>query len=323
MSWQNWVVSRMVRNQVKKPTEREPFDPIATRLHAEKRKMPSPVELPPDWRIVPALGAHGDGLTGEWIEPADPDLHDDAPVVLYLHGGGYFFCSPRTHRPITIGLATHARARVCVPDYRLAPEHPFPAPVEDALFTYRTLLAQGVAPSRLVVAGDSAGGGLALALLVALRDAADPLPAGAVLYSPWTDLAATGQSLIDNDESDVMFRGAWMAHGAALYLGDSGAPTDHPLASPLYADFTGLPTLHCYVSTSEVLRDDTLRMAERARAAGVSVSVEMGRRLPHVWPIFYPFLPEARVALKRSGEQIRRLVAAQHENREPVALTPA
>ncbi|MCL6469862.1 MAG: alpha/beta hydrolase fold domain-containing protein, partial [Ralstonia sp.] len=98
---------------------------------------------------------------------------------------------------------------------------------------------------------------------------------------------------------------------------------DHPLASPLYADFTGLPTLHCYVSTSEVLRDDTLRMAERARAAGVSVSVEMGRRLPHVWPIFYPFLPEARVALKRSGEQIRRLVAAQHKNREPVELTPA
>ena len=319
MSWQNWVISRMVRNQVKKPTEREPFDPIATRLHAEQRKMPRPVELPPDWRIVPA----NHGLTGEWIEPADPDLHAEAPVVLYLHGGGYFFCSPRTHRPITIGLATHARSRVCVPDYRLAPEHPFPAPVEDALFTYRTLLAQGVAPSRMVVAGDSAGGGLALALLVALRDAADPLPAGAILYSPWTDLAATGQSLIDNDESDVMFRGAWMAHGAALYLGDSGVPTDHPLASPLYADFAGLPPLHCYVSSSEVLRDDTLRMADRARAAGVSVSVEMGRRLPHVWPIFYPFLPEARIALKRSGEQIRQLVAARRENREPVQTTPA
>lgn len=319
MSWQNWVISRMVRNQVKKPTERERFDPIATRLHAEQRKMPRPVELPPDWRIVPA----NHGLTGEWIEPADPDLHAEAPVVLYLHGGGYFFCSPRTHRPITIGLATHARSRVCVPDYRLAPEHPFPAPVEDALFTYRTLLAQGVAPSRMVVAGDSAGGGLALALLVALRDAADPLPAGAILYSPWTDLAATGQSLIDNDESDVMFRGAWMAHGAALYLGDSGAPTDHPLASPLYADFAGLPPLHCYVSSSEVLRDDTLRMADRARAAGVSVSVEMGRRLPHVWPIFYPFLPEARIALKRSGEQIRQLVAARRENREPVQTTPA
>lgn len=164
---------------------------------------------------------------------------------------------------------------------------------------------------------------MALALLVALRDAGDPLPAGAILYSPWTDLAATGQSLIDNDESDVMFRGAWMAYGATIYLGDSGTPVDHPLVSPLYADFTGLPPLHCYVSTSEVLRDDTLRMAERARAAGVSVSVEMGRRLPHVWPIFYPFLPEARIALKRSGEQIRRLVAAQRENREPVELTPA
>lgn len=282
--------------------------------------MPSPVELPSDWRIVPARS----GLTGEWIEPADLDMLDDPPpVVLYLHGGGYFFCSPRTHRPITIGLATHARSRVHVPDYRLAPEHPFPAAIEDALASYRTLLAHGVSPAQIVVAGDSAGGGLALALLVALRDAGDPLPAGAILYSPWTDLAATGQSLIDNDESDVMFRGAWMAYGATIYLGDSGTPVDHPLVSPLYADFTGLPPLHCYVSTSEVLRDDTLRMAERARAAGVSVSVEMGRRLPHVWPIFYPFLPEARIALKRSGEQIRRLVAAQRENREPVELTPA
>lgn len=313
MSWQNWVVSRMVRNQIKKPTEREPFDPIATRLGAEHRKMPSPVRLPADWRIVPAHAAQG-GLTGEWIEPADPGMLDSrggpAPVVLYLHGGGYFFCSPRTHRPITIGLATHARARVCAPVYRLAPEHPFPAAVEDAVAAYRALLAQGVVPQRMVVAGDSAGGGLALALLVALRDAGDPLPAGAILYSPWTDLAATGQSLIDNDESDVMFRGAWMAHGAALYLGDSGAPVDHPLASPLYADFAGLPALHCYVSTTEVLRDDTLRMAERAQAAGVAVSVQMGRRLPHVWPIFYPFLPEARTALRQSGEQIRQLVAA-------------
>ena len=258
-----------------------------------------------------------DGVPAEWV--AAPGI-DSQRAVLYLHGGGYFFCSPRTHRPITIGLATHARSRVHVPDYRLAPEHPFPAAIEDALASYRTLLAQGVSPSQIVVAGDSAGGGLALALLVALRDAADPLPAGAILYSPWTDLAATGQSLIDNDESDVMFRGAWMAYGATIYLGDSGMPVDHPLVSPLYADFAGLPPLHCYVSTSEVLRDDTLRMAERARAAGVSVSVEMGRRLPHVWPIFYPFLPEARVALKRSGEQIRGLVAARTE---PVELTLA
>lgn len=264
MSWQNWVVSWLARNRIKKPTERLPFDPIATRVNAETRSMPMPVRLPPDWRIVRADGA----LPGEWIEPADSDsLGDAPPVVFYLHGGGYFFCSPRTHRSITIGLAVHARARVFALDYRLAPEHPFPAAVLDALAGYRGLLAQRVAPSRIVVAGDSAGGGLSLALLVALRDAGDPLPAGAILYSPWTDLAATGASLVENDASDVMFRGAWMARGATLYLGDSGVPADHPLASPLYADFTGLPPLHCYVSTSEVLRDDTLRMAERARAA--------------------------------------------------------
>ncbi|NKA06705.1 alpha/beta hydrolase [Ralstonia solanacearum] len=308
MSWQNWVVSWLARNRIKKPTERLPFDPIATRVNAETRSMPMPVRLPPDWRIVRADGA----LPGEWIEPADPDsLGDAPPVVFYLHGGGYFFCSPRTHRSITIGLAVHARARVFALDYRLAPEHPFPAAVLDALAGYRGLLAQRVAPSRIVVAGDSAGGGLSLALLVALRDAGDPLPAGAILYSPWTDLAATGASLVENDASDVMFRGAWMARGATLYLGDSGVPADHPLASPLYADFTGLPPLHCYVSTSEVLRDDTLRMAERARAAGVSVSVELGRRLPHVWPIFYPFLPEARKALRQSGDAVRRMTAGR------------
>lgn len=151
MSWQNWVVSWLARNRIKKPTERQPlFDPIATRINAEKRSMPTPVRLPPDWRIVQADGA----LPGEWIEPADPDALGDAPpVVFYLHGGGYFFCSPRTHRSITIGLAVHAQARVFALDYRLAPEHPFPAAVHDALAGYRALLAQRIAPSRIVVAG--------------------------------------------------------------------------------------------------------------------------------------------------------------------------
>jgi acetyl esterase/lipase len=171
MSWQNWVVSWMTRNRVKRPTEREPFDPFATRRNAEIRTLPMPMRMPEDWRVVPANGSR---VPGEWIEPADPDaIGDTPPVVLYLHGGGYFFCSPRTHRSITVGLAMHARARVYVPEYRLAPEHPFPAPVEDAVHVYRTLLGQGIAPSRIVVAGDSAGGGLSLALLVALRDAGD------------------------------------------------------------------------------------------------------------------------------------------------------
>ena len=131
MSWQNWVVSWMTRNRVKRPTEREPFDPFATRRNAEIRTLPMPMRMPEDWRVVPANGSR---VPGEWIEPADPDaIGDTPPVVLYLHGGGYFFCSPRTHRSITVGLAMHARARVYVPEYRLAPEHPFPAPVEDAV----------------------------------------------------------------------------------------------------------------------------------------------------------------------------------------------
>jgi len=272
MSWQNWVVSWKVRRQIKRPTEREPFDPVATRIGAEKRKMPSPVELPSDWRIVPARS----GLTGEWIEPADLDMLDDPPpVVLYLHGGGYFFCSPRTHRPITIGLATHARSRVHVPDYRLAPEHPFPAAIEDALASYRTLLAHGVSPAQIVVAGDSAGGGLALALLVALRDAGDPLPAGAILYSPWTDLAATGQSLIDNDESDVMFRGAWMAYGATIYLGGHAGGSSAGVAA--------VCRLHRFAATAllrEHQRGAARRHSPNGRACAGGRGIRFGRNGP-------------------------------------------
>ncbi|WP_157636109.1 alpha/beta hydrolase fold domain-containing protein, partial [Burkholderia ubonensis] len=173
---------------------------------------------------------------------------------------------PQTHRPLVFALTKHAGVRSFSLDYRLAPEHPFPAALDDALAAYRHLVAAGTPPESIVFGGDSAGGGLALAALVALRDAGDPLPAGAVLFSPWTDLAATGDTLRSHDGLDPMFAAAALPKAAKLYLGDESAT--HPYASPLYADLTGLPPLFIQAGSTEVLLDDSRRVADNAKAAG-------------------------------------------------------
>jgi monoterpene epsilon-lactone hydrolase len=315
MSWQNTALSWFLRRRFKPHSSGGPIDIAAIRKRAQGF-FPSP-KLPSGWRRYDRYragdsgagsgGGSGGGsfLSGEWIEPIDPErFAGTQPTVLYLHGGGYYFCSPRTHRPITYALAVGAQARVFALDYRLAPEYPFPAAVDDALAAYRALLKQGISPTSIVLAGDSAGGGLALATLVALRDAGDLLPAGAVVFSPWTDLAATGRSLVSNTERDAMFHGASIGPAARIYLGD--ASTTDPLASPLYADLQGLPPLLIQASDSEVLRDDALRFAERARAAGVEVQLETWPDTPHAWQIFVQWLPEARTALGRACAFIKR-----------------
>ncbi len=293
MSWQNIVLSFFLRRRLK-PFFSRAVDVSQVRELAN-RPMWQP-RTPRGWRIRDTV----DPLAGEWIE-RDSGASDPAAgrTLLYLHGGGYFFCSPQTHRPITLHLAAAAEARTFVPDYRLAPEHRFPAAVEDAVAAYRGLLADGTPGRRMVVGGDSAGGGLALAMLLSMRDAGEALPAGAVLFSPWTDLACTGASLVSNDASDVMFRSDGIAEGAALYLG--GTPATNPLASPLYADLRGLPPLFIQASDSEVLLDDSTRLAAKAAQAGVPVSFKAWHRLPHAWQIFAPFLPEARAALAEAA----------------------
>jgi monoterpene epsilon-lactone hydrolase len=297
MSWQNVMISLLLRVRMKPLSKREP-DPLRARQFVAKTFRDPPV--PKGWRIRQGDEA---SLRGDWIEPADGS--PAARTLLYFHGGGYCFCAPATHRPITLALAARADARVVVPVYRLAPEHVFPAAVEDAIAAYRRLVALGTPPSRIVIGGDSAGGGLALAVLVALRDAGETLPAGAVLFSPWTDLAATGASLVANDRRDVMFHGCSVAKGAQVYLGDA-SPTN-PLASPLYADLKGLPPLFIQVSDSEVILDDSTRLAAKATAAGVTVDLKQWHRLPHVWQIFAPRLPEARAALGEAAAFIRRI----------------
>lgn len=262
---------------------------------------PERYEVPEDVKISPAEVG---GVAGEWVEGAAPS----GAVMLYLHGGGYFGCSAKTHRTITVSFARQG-FRVFAPDYRLAPENKFPAAVDDAVAAYRGLLSVGHAPEKMVVGGDSAGGGLALSLLLALRRDGVPLPAGAALFSPWTDLAATGASIKTNTRRCAMFYGESVAPSARMYLGETD-PKD-PLASPLYADLAGLPPLLLHVGADEVLRDDSTRLAERAKAAGVRVELKVWPVVPHAWQLAPHKIPEARASLRESGEFLRSLVGTE------------
>lgn len=233
------------------------------------------------------------GLRCEWIAPTVPL---PSRTLLYIHGGGYFFGSINTHRALAADMANAVQAHTLIFEYRLAPEHRYPAALEDTLTVYRHLLHSGIDPAQLIVAGDSAGGGLTLALMVALREAGDPLPALAVCFSPWTDLAGTGESMVTRAKADPWFDPRQMPHAARLYLGDRD-PTTLPLASPLYADLRGLPPLLIQVGMDEILLSDSTRLAEKAQAAGVDVTLQIWPQMMHVWQAFARFVPEGRDAL--------------------------
>lgn len=304
MSWQRVVVSWGLRRYFRPYTELP--DISVSRVRAQVNKRLWTPRVPAGFRLRERYGSECAPLVGEWLEPEPPVPDRKRPMVLYLHGGGYYFCSPRTHRTITFELTARARAALFALDYRLAPEHPFPAALHDALAAYRALLAWH-APSSIVIAGDSAGGGLALATLVALRDAGEPLPAGAVLFSPWTDLAASGASIVSNHGQDPMFAGSVIGRAAKLYLGD--ASPDHPLVSPVYADLHGLPPLCIQVGSTEVLLDDSVRVAHNARMAGVTTQFRIWPDMPHVWQIYAPFLPEGRRALREAAQFVTCVAA--------------
>jgi monoterpene epsilon-lactone hydrolase len=250
-------------------------------------------------RPVPREVVDLGSFQGEWLGDPTPG----GRVLLYLHGGGYVSGSPATHRSLMARLGQAAHARVFAPDYRLAPEFPYPTAVEDAWAAYWWLLAQGIPPGRIVVAGDSAGGGLTVALMLALRDANMPLPAGGVCLSPWFDLALTAPSLETNCQSDYL-NDAILHAAAAMYLGDRDLR--NPLASPLYADLRGLPPLLIQVGGAEMLLDDGRRFAARARAAGVDVTLEEYPGMVHVWHFTYLVEPRARQAVRAVGEFIAR-----------------
>ena len=239
------------------------------------------------------------GVPSEWVIPAG--LGSDR-VILYLHGGAYNAGSTRSHRALAANIAYAARARALVIDYRLAPEYPYPAALVDAFSAYRWLLDEGFRPEQIAVTGDSAGGGLTIALLTALHERDYPMPAAAVVLSPWTDLSTSGASWQENAQADYLIHGSKLKEAARLYLNDANPQT--PLASPVYANLKGLPPLLIQVGSEEVLLSDSERLAENARLSGVDVTLEVWDSMQHVWQFAASFLPEARQAIDRIGEFI-------------------
>lgn len=263
--------------------------PVSDPLQLRALMKPPPFKVPANVQIRDSVVG---GVRGEWVEAT----RDASATLLYLHGGGYLAMSPKTHRAITVAFARRG-FRVFAPDYRLAPEHRFPAAIEDAFACYRGLLSVAKDERHLVIAGDSAGGGLAISVLLSLRDAHVPLPSAGALFSPWTDLAATGASILKNDKLCSLFVGPLIAPWAKCYLG--GAEARNPLASPLYADLSGLPPLLIHVGKNEVLLDDSTRLAERALEAGSAANVKIWPVVPHDWQLV-PLIPEARESLQQA-----------------------
>jgi monoterpene epsilon-lactone hydrolase len=247
-------------------------------------------------KTVTVKPVSGPEIGAEWLEP--PAAREGA-ALLYLHGGGYVIGSPRSHRHLAAALAKATGAATLLPDYRLAPEHPFPAAVEDAVAAYRWLLDRGAAAPRVVIAGDSAGGGLTVATLVALRDRGLPPPADGVCISPWVDLTCGGASYGEKAASDPIVTREGVTEMARAYLGATDPRA--PLASPLFADLAGLPPLLVQVGSEEVLLDDAVGLAEQARAAGVAATLEIWPDMIHVWHWFFPMLDEGQRAIEGAG----------------------
>jgi monoterpene epsilon-lactone hydrolase len=298
------TVLKMLAERQAAQAEGPPPDLAATRAGMEERAFP-----PTEAATIAAVDAHG--VPCEWITtPASDPRHR----LLYFHGGGYVIGSAKTHRRLCENLAQATGCAVLNVDYRLAPEHPFPAAVDDGLATLRFIREQGPegpgAAAALFVAGDSAGGGLVLATLLAAKRDGVRLPDGAIGISAWTDLAGTGASIASRRAKDPLIRDPGMLTGmASQYLGDADARD--PLASPLYGDLAGLPPLLLQVGDCEILLDDTTRVAAKAREAGVAVEEEVWPEMFHVWHSMAPILPEGQQAIDRIGRFVREHIPAR------------
>jgi acetyl esterase/lipase len=262
----------------------------------------------PDWLVwMHSLGVKIERVEspvkGEWVSP--PDGPTSQRVVYYLHGGGYISGSAKSCRPITATLARYLNARVFGLDYRLAPENRFPAGLEDALAGYRWLVSTGTDPKAIVIAGDSAGGGMTLAVALRLRDAGEALPAGLVCLSPWTDMTSESASLAANSERDSMFVKEDIERYASAYLGDQSRRD--PLASPLLANLSGLPPVFIQVGRDEILLDDARKLHEKVLAAGGSSKLHIYECVPHGWHYGAPFVPETGQALREVAEFIEQV----------------
>ena len=242
-----------------------------------------------------------ENIHAEWIVPAKTENN---ATILYLHGGGYCIGSITSHRSLVSFIAKAAGAKSLLIDYRLAPENPFPAAVEDSVAAYRWLLTQGNSAQSIVIAGDSAGGGLTLATLLDLKQKGEPLPAAGICLSPWVDLEALGDSVVSKADVDPMVQKEGLLEMAKAYL--AGTDPKTPLAAPLYGDLTGLPPLLIQVGEAEILLDDATRFAERAKQSGVEVLLECYEEMIHVWQFFAAMnVPESKEAIDTIGRYIQ------------------
>lgn len=270
----------------------------------------------PDVHIAPA---NVGGVPGEWLMTGRKVL--SGRVVLYLHGGGYFFGSPRSHRSVTWRLSRACRAKVLALDYRQPPDWHYPAPLIDSVAAYRSLLEQGYKPENIVIAGDSAGGNLTLVTLLALREQGLPLPAAGVLISPWGDLTCRGESMVSNAENEPMIPVNILRFISGFY--SKGHDPAAPMLSPVYADLSGLPPLMIQIGSTEVLLSDARRIAENAVAAGVSCRLQEWEGMIHVFQALAGWVPEATLAMREIGafvDEKIRIAGGENELRHRARL---
>jgi len=300
MSIQNFFINRFLKSRLTASLQLSP----AQRLR-QGRKF-----LSRDYgKGRPDVAVRADMIAGvpvEWVEPKALSQDARAPICVYLHGGGFIVGSLNSHRDMATHLAYMAQVRMLMVDYRLAPEHPFPAAHEDTMAVYRALLERGVAHSQLLLGGDSAGGNLALATAQSIRDAGLPLPSGLVLFSPWLDLTHGGDSIAANQGTDAMLHRQLLVDALAMY-----APTalaSDPKISPLLGNLKDLPATLTVVSLSEILRDDALRLHQQLQAAGCDSTCLHWKHTPHAFPVMARLLPEARDALRQTAGFMTRVL---------------
>jgi acetyl esterase/lipase len=248
------------------------------------------------------------GMYCEWLTPTESE---PGKVLLYFHGGAYLMGSCATHRKLVSYVARACRVRALMIEYRLAPEHPFPAAVDDAMAAYNALIEQGYSGADILVAGDSAGGGLTMALLLSLRDAAQELPAGALLLSPWLDLTSSGESARTRADQDPWFKADDMPYVAAYYCKDE--ELELPLVSPVFADVAGLPPVYIQVGDDEILLSDSTRITEKLERADCEVTLEVWPKMWHVFQVFVGLMPESRAAIEKTVPFVRERLGVASE----------
>ena len=304
MSWQLSVMRPLLR-QIVRPRFGRISDALIARKWFEHL---IPVYAPGRQAarlLTESLWNGADEITVKWTMPACAD----APVILYFHGGGYVMGSPSTHAALAFRLTSDTGLPTCLPMYRLAPEHPFPSAFEDALLAWNALRAQGHSAENIVLGGDSAGGGLALALLTHLCSQGEPKPACCFVFSPFVDLSCSGASITENAGHELLLPEHRLEEICAEVL--AGADPSDPRISPLFGNFQSTPPVLIQVARTEVLRDDSCRMATRLRDQGADVTLQLWGDVPHVWQLFHVWLPEARTALQAAASFITRHTRSQ------------